>query len=220
VKDPSEYARCEESIEALEPVEMDVRRDPVENQDNRYSCAQALNLAWSRASSDLLVFCHEDVVFPPQWTRLVMAALRAVESCRPPWGILGPVGRASKRFVGTCQGSDRVVSHHGPLPGEVETLDEMCLLARRDLPLRFDESLGGYHLYGVDLCLQAIEAGLGCYAVDAIVRHDSTTRHRDDEYHRIKRRLQRKWMFRRRKIGRVIGTTCGRIRFGLLHGWL
>src|SRR5262249_37585797 len=135
------------------------------------------------------------------------------------WAVLGPMGRVRKRYYGHASGPEGAPSLFGPLPALVETLDEFCLIVPHDLPFRFDPSLGGYHLYGVDLCLQATEGGRGSYAIDAPCLHDSRTSHRPPEYHRIKRKLQRKWMFQRKRVGRSVGTTCGRIRFGLFEGW-
>jgi hypothetical protein len=219
VADPTRYEACRTSIEGLRRQGIEVSLDAVDNASNRFSCPEALNQAWERSWSDLVVFCHEDVTFPPEWLERLLASLSALDGARPPWAVLGPMGRSGKCFRGHGSGPDGVEALHGPLPALVETLDEMCLVVRRSLPSRFDEKLGGFHLYGVDLCIQAVEAGLGCYAIDAPCRHSSRTLHRPPEYHAIKRKLQRKWMFRRRRVGRSVGTTCGRIRFGIFEGW-
>ena len=53
----------------------------------------------------------------------------------------------------------------GPeLPAQVATLDELLLIVKRDSGLRFDPELG-FHLYGADICLQAIEQGLAVVAL-------------------------------------------------------
>ncbi len=220
VADPAEYLRCRASIAALRPAGLEVSVEPVENTGNRYSAPEALNLGWSHARADLLVFCHEDVVFPEKWLENLLRSVTEVDALGGSWAVLGLMGRVGKRSYGCASGPDEVEVRFGPLPARVETLDELCLVVPRSLPLRFDERLGGYHLYGADLCIQAVEAGYDCFAIDAPCRHDSMTRHRPPEYHAVKRRLQRKWMFRRRKVGRSVGTTCGRIRFGILEGWV
>jgi len=220
VADPEEYAAARSSIAGLRPAGLRVAVEAVENSGNRYSCAEALNLGRARAPADLLVFCHQDVEFPEDWLERLLEEIARVEAISADWAVLGPMGRAGKRFFGHALGPDGRAAFYGPLPAPVETLDELCLVIPGSLPLSFDELLGGYHLYGVDLCIQAAEAGRGAFAIDAPVRHRSKTRHRPPEYHRIKRRLQRKWRFRRRKVGSRIGTTCGPIRFGLLQGWV
>lgn len=217
------YDACRRSLEGLEPAGFEVGIVPVDNRGNTRSSPEALNHGRDQVSSGgtgILVFCHDDVTFPPDWLHALRRALEQIETLSPAWAVLGPMGRSGKRFFGNAEDGDGKATYHGPLPSPVDTLDEFCLVVPSDLPLRFDERLGGHHLYGVDLCIQAHEGGYGCYAVDLPCRHHSTTRHRPPEYHRIKRRLQRKWMFRRRRVGRSIGTTCGRIRFGLWEGWV
>lgn len=226
VHDGARYDACRSSIEELAPTGFKVAIVPVENRDNVRSLPEALNYGWEQAAPrggqrrELLVLCHDDVTFPHDWLRRLRRVLEDVDRREPPWAVLGPMGRRGKAFFGHAEDGAGEPSVFGPLPSPVDTLDEFCLVLPAELPLRFDERLGGHHLYGVDLCIQAHEAGYGCYAVDLPCRHHSQTRHRPPEYHRIKRRLQRKWMFRRRRVGRSVGTTCGRIRFGLWEGWI
>jgi hypothetical protein len=219
VRDREKYAACCASIEALAANGFAVAVEAIDNAANRFSSARALNGAWERAADGFVVFCHEDVVFPRDWLVALHRSLEALDRLPGPWGLAGPMGRAGKRFFGHALDENGAAASFGPLPAAVDTLDELCLIAPRNLPLRFDERLGGHHLYGVDLSIQAVEAGFRVYAIDAPVRHNSRTRHRPPGYHAVKRRLQRKWMFGRRKVGRVIGTTCGRIRFGIFEGW-
>lgn len=219
VADPARYARTRASIEALRGGRLEVALRAVDNTSNQRSAAEALNAGWAAAETTWVVFCHEDVEFPPGWGDRLLEAVETAGERFPRWAILGPMGRKGKEFRGHAAGMDGSFSRFGPLPDRVDTVDEMCLLVRRELPLRFDEALGGFHLYSADLCLQCLEAGWDVVAIDAPVTHRSTTRHRPAEYHRVKRRLQRKWMFGRRRVGSSIGTTCGRIRFGLLEGW-
>lgn len=220
--DLQELRRLDESLARLEPHGFRVERDHLDNRTAGLSAAQALNLGWARARGDLVVFCHDDVVFPPDWLRWLREGIERVEALDggAPWAVLGPMGRAGKAWRGRASGPDGVETLHPPLPAAVETLDELCLIVPRSLPLRFDEALGGFHLYGVDLCIAAIEAGRSVWAIEAPLQHFSSTRHRPPDYHVVKRRLQRKWRWGRRRVGRSVGTTCGRIRFGLLEGWL
>ena len=220
---PERYERCRRSIEALETAGWNVRIKSVQNLGNSYSAAEALNLGWEQSDTDLVVFCHEDVEFPVEWISRVDKATHQLEAAGgpPSWGVLGPVGRLGKQFAG-FYGDAVTAVRYGPLPGQVDTLDELCMIVRRDLDLRFDESLGGFHLYGADLAMQCTEHGLENYAIDAFVWHHTSSRgsySRPAEYHRIRRRLQRKWRWRRKRIGKRIGTTCGQVHFGWRHGW-
>ncbi len=220
-RDAEKYERCRISIAQLSRapgVAIDVVA--CDNRAGLESSPQALNRGRGVARGDIIVFCHEDVVFPPRWLVSLQDTLVQLENRSPRWAVLGPMGRQAKRFLGHALDGDGQAAYYGPLPAIVDTLDEFCLIVPASCPLRFDEQLGGHHLYGADLCIQAQEASLGCYAGDLPCAHHSRTRHRPPDYHVIKRRLQRKWMFRRRRVGRLIGTTCGRIRFGVFEGWI
>lgn len=72
----------------------------------------------------------------------------------------------------------------GPLPAEVESLDEQWLGVRLSRGVTFDPELPGFHCYGIDLSLTARELGLRTYAIDAFVWH----KYRDSDGHLIARR--------------------------------
>jgi hypothetical protein len=78
-------------------------------------------------------------------------------------------------MLGYFKDRKAVSGHPLAAPAEVQTLDECVLAMRRDVwrRLPFDESLGGWHVYGVDACLRARGAGLRCYALPLFVHHDS-----------------------------------------------
>lgn len=214
------YARCRESIARLMSPEFDVEIVPVDNTTQRYASPAALNFGRSQANGEWLVFCHQDITFPKDWLTHLTSALTALQTASPPWAVAGPIGRAGKRFYGHIEDAEGTIARFEPLPSLVDTLDECCLVIRADLPFAFDEHLGGHHLYGVDLCLQITEAGYGAYAIDVPCHHASSTVHRPPEYHHIKRKLQRKWRFARRRVASSIGTTCGRIRLAWYEGWI
>ena len=100
VRDWGEYRACRASIEALAPSGFEVAADAVDNAANRLSSARALNDAWERAADGLVVFCHEDVIFPRDWLVALRGALEALDRLPGPWGLAGPMGRAGKRFFG------------------------------------------------------------------------------------------------------------------------
>jgi glycosyltransferase involved in cell wall biosynthesis len=140
------------------------------------SAAEAYNTALDQATSDLIVFAHQDVYFPPGWlSRLeqVVATLSAVD---PQWGVLGVWGVANdgRRFGHVyCAGLGQMLGGGFDGVREVRTLDEVVLIVRRSSGLRFDERLPGFHLYGADVCLEAEKRGLKSYAVSALCIHNT-----------------------------------------------
>ena len=164
VNKPDMYSRCVLSTLSSADSAIDFVMVP-----NPESATKGLNRGLSMAKNDVVVFCHQDVLFYPNWRFQFEDQLKLVPAN---FGVLGTYGvRYDRR-----DGAGRVRSgnkelYGGPLPCMASYLDEHCLIIRRDSGLRFDETLTGFHMYGADLCLQAITAGLPCYAIDAKVHH-------------------------------------------------
>lgn len=204
------------SLEEMRAGRGPFERIPVDNTENRLSAAQALNRGISRARGEVLICCHQDIRFPPDWLERLESQLAEIEAKDKRWGVLGTFGKWQKRYYG------HVVDHRpgrgrsrcGPLPAVVQTLDENCLILRRDSGLSFDEYMDGFHLYGVDLCLEAMARGLVNYALDCCVDHFGAGV-KDAAFQAQKARLRSKWRRRKRVVGRKIHTTCGTIRLGL-----
>lgn len=159
------------------PSKHDIEIIDIDNSDNKYSAAEALNLGASRSSGNLLVFCHQDVYFLKKWVNFLADQLLKVDNN---WGVLGPVGSRlsdGKREKAGHYYAERKFSFDSKnLPIEVQSLDECCLIVKSDAfrakDLMFDERYPGFHIYGLDICLQSIHSGLKNYAIDAPIRHE------------------------------------------------
>jgi len=77
-------------------------------------------------------------------------------------------------------------------PAPVHSLDENFLLIRTGTGIRCSPELRGFHLYGTDVCLNALEEGCQPYVVDFRVRHLSRGT-RDEEYARARDRFVAHW---------------------------
>lgn len=139
------------------------------------SATVAYNDAIRRASHDLLVFAHQDVVFPACWLSDLDAALAYLEKVDPGWGVLGCAGvNSAGQFRGHCYSSGQgILKGTSALPARVETLDEMVLILRRSSGLTFDEKLPHFHMYGADICLRAADRGKQNYAIAAYCVHNT-----------------------------------------------
>lgn len=179
------------------------------------SAAESLNFGSNKANCDYLMFIHQDVTFSSDWLTNVLEQISCVEKINKQWGVIGLMGMGKGgRYSG------HITDLHGhlyqpPLPHEVESLDEVCLIIRKKSGLCFDESLGGFHLYGADLCLQAMTKGLSNYAIDACVQHMGQGIMGQDFWITAER-LYAKWKVKDCPIS-VIETTCGvfRLQSGL-----
>jgi len=182
----------------------------IDNSDSQYSAPQALNLGADQAHGAVLVFLHQDVLLPPGWFGRLSQQIQTVEETFGPWGVLGVFGVTSwGKMVGHIN-DPHGYRRWGALPCRVQSLDEVCLVVRRDSGLGFDEQLGGFHFYGADLCLQARQRGASCYAIDACLEHLSGGR-KDARFWEVAGRFEAKW---RNVPGSpsAIATTCGIFR--------
>jgi hypothetical protein len=176
----------------------------VDNAGNRRydSISRLYDEALEAARHDLVFFVHEDVLLPEGWEESLFASLLALEERDPAWGVVGAVG-VLPPAPGSPPQPKELRGHWcdpsgyyrlGPLPHEVQSLDEQWLGVRKERGVRFDPGLPGFHCYGIDLSLTARERGLKSYALDAFVWH----KHRDARGRLIERRdqspkIRRRW---------------------------
>lgn len=140
------------------------------------SAAAAYNSGIEKATADLLVLVHQDVYLPERWLGAISRAVAALSAHDPEWGVLGAWGvqrsGEGKGFL-YCGATRRVLGQSFEGAMEVETLDEVLLVVRKSSGLRFDEQLGGFHMYGADICMEAKRQGRKCYAIAAFCIHNT-----------------------------------------------
>lgn len=188
---------------------------PISNTSSSYPlAATALNRGLNDAKGNIVVFCHQDVIFPSCWLTKLVDQISIVERKYKNWGVLGTYGVAlNGSYVGHVV-DPRGHRRQGSLPRIVQSLDEHCLIIRKDSGLHFDEGLGGFHFYGADLCLQAMVKGVPNFAIDACVKHLSRGKV-DDSFYCLAEKLCDKWRHKKCPLA-VIQTTCGvfRVKYG------
>jgi len=199
------------SIRALDLPTGSYEQIPIDNTNNLFSAAEALNRGIKRSTAIFLVLCHQDILFPRDWVTRLLDCIKEVEDRAPDWGVIGLAGCSRN---GSSSG--HVLDPHGkfyypPLPRQVQTLDELCLIVRRESGLRFDEHLDHFHLYGADLCLTATTLGMPCFAIDCALEHSSGG-DKGDAWYAQKEKLMQKWWPKRHLVGNRVYTTSGMIR--------
>lgn len=166
--------------------------------ENFPSAAAAYNTALDTATTDLIVFAHQDVYFPAGWFSTLRASVAQLDHHQVPWGVLGSFGASRHVWGGLGTVYTTGLGFHGNPIAEAhpaETLDEIVLVVRRSSGLRFDPELPGFHLYGTDLCMQARARGLGVYAVPGMCVHNTNQLLTlPDAYHDAYRFVKRKWV--------------------------
>ena len=140
------------------------------------SAGRAYNAGIAEAKSEILVFTHQDVYLPKNWSDRLTDALNELEAVDPRWGVLGVYGISrSEKGEGHVYSTGLARTLGQPFKGPVEavSLDELVLIMRRSANLSFDKEFPGFHLYGTDICMEAEKRGLKNYIVPAFCIHNS-----------------------------------------------
>ncbi len=166
----------------------------------------AINRAIRSARGEILVFCHQDILFEFDNKEVLEARIAQIEALDARWAVLGnagktPAGRAVVRITDPKAAN----LSQGPFPARVLSLDENLLILNRRQNLFCSPQLRGFHLYGTDLCQNADHLGLKCYVIDFHLRHKSAG-NVDASY----RQLQQDYMAlqSQRRKGRFIRAMC------------
>jgi GT2 family glycosyltransferase len=160
------------------------------------SAARAYNDAIEKATTDVLVFAHQDVYLPHGWLAKVEKAVEAVSRKDPNWAMMGVWGVDARHVaVGNmyCAGLMERLGQPFPEAIEVQSLDEMVLIMRRSAGVRFDTSLPGFHMYGTDICLAAKKRGMKSYVISAFCIHNT------NGYKLLPWQFWKSYLFMRRK---------------------
>jgi 2-polyprenyl-3-methyl-5-hydroxy-6-metoxy-1,4-benzoquinol methylase len=199
VNDFDLYNRCVAHSLKKQRTTVEMEFLTVDNTRGGWSCPAALNHGLEKAKGEIIVFCHQDIIFPSWWMQQLLSQINIVGGLCDKWGVLGLAGCA---FDGAYSG--HVIDkwghfHSSPLPMEIQSLDELCLIIRRESGLRFDEDIGGFHFYAADICLESLCKGLTNFAIDACVKHLGKGE-RGDGFYLTQKRLSDKW---RRRISPI-----------------
>ncbi len=164
-----------------------------------------------------LILCHEDIRLIGDGAEALLACLDDLGRRAPCWAIAGNAGGLADGGlairISDPHGEDQ---RRGALPARVESLDENFLVLRRDAPIGLSRDIGGWHLYGADLCLQARLAGRSAWVIDFHLRHLSAGRV-DAGFRASQAAFEAKYG-RLLRGPRRLRTTCARLRLG--GGWL
>ena len=162
-----------------------------------FECAaKAFNQAIDLSHNEIMVFVHQDVIFPVSWISDLRRAIQTLEERDPDWGVLGCYGETQDRQDKGYIYSPDMGTIGKPMvePEAVQTLDEIVLIIRKSSGLRFDETLPHFHFYGAEICLASAKRNHRCYAIPAFCIHN--TQHYltfPEEFYECYRHVKRRW---------------------------
>ena len=198
---------------------------PIINNSNWYSASHALNVGINSCNSDIMIFAHQDVRLLYNWFNTLQKLLNEVPEN---WGIIGTAGIASKYgkddigkwggamnvgtvAIGSVWDNDDALDKPPYWDGikdltPAHCADECLIVMNRKTGLRFDPMYGGFHFYGVDMCLQARAAMREVYCAHLPIIHYgkySASFIGDRKYWTYLRFLHNKW---KSKFPEMFGT--------------
>jgi hypothetical protein len=142
---------------------------------NYTSAGKAYNAGRQSARYELLVFCHQDMVFPFSWLNNVNSAIEELDRSRAKWGLLGVWGRTENgNYIGNIlDNANGRLGNNFKTPQKVQTIDEIVLIQKKSDFILFDEHLPYFHFYGTDIALTSFESGRTNYIIHAPCFHNT-----------------------------------------------
>lgn len=137
--------------------------------------ASAYNSGLDQWGGRIALFAHQDVYLPRGWLDLAKFKLSQLQRTAPDWMVAGPYGvRPDGSHVGLVwdSGLGRELGAPGFGFDQIDSLDELLLILKREDPYRFDEDLPHFHLYGTDLVQSCLAMGKSAWAVEMPVVHN------------------------------------------------
>ncbi len=148
---------------------------------------------FGQARGRYVIYCHQDVRLLADGARDLLARLAELDRLDPTWALAGNAGGLANGDaairISDPHGED---TRRGKLPIRAVALDENFMVLRRASPVGISADIGGFHMYGPDLCLHAKLAGRGVWVIDFHLRHLSGGRV-DLAFCDVQDRLQRKY---------------------------
>jgi hypothetical protein len=182
VNNHDEYLLMKESFENCgfkEQCEYLIADNTISNQFNAY---EAISRFIKESQGKYLVVVHQDVRCIDQQNDLINC-LDNLTQLDDKWAICGNAGGKGHHQNILHINSNGKIIQHTNLPAKVHSLDENLLIIKKATNITISPDLGGFHLYGADLCLIADFLGYSSYVIPFMVKHLSTGNLKDLKKH-------------------------------------
>lgn len=141
---------------------------------NDFDGYSGINHAIKFSKAEYIVFCHQDILFNYDGYEQLIRCIDELDNIDSKWVIAGNAGKTQDgkpiRKISDPHGINQTF---GPFPSKVISVDENFILINNKYNLACTYQLNGFHLYGIDLCTNAINLGLKCYVIDFHLYHKS-----------------------------------------------
>ena len=176
--------------------------------ENQFDAYSGLNMLLQQAQGEYVILCHQDILLSFDQRPELEHQIQQLREMDPNWAVAGNAGAAGpNHIVYKITYPDGTFMSKGNFPLLAQSLDENFLLLKNLQGLSFSADLTGFHLYGADICLQAVAKGYHSYVIDFNVLHKSRG-NPDESFVICKKNLVKKYnhLFRDRWIQTT--TTC------------
>jgi len=159
---------------------------------NTTNVPKAYNEAMKEATQDIVIFVHHDVSLPDGFFVQLENSIKNLSDKN--WGCLGVAGCQGTARYGYLMNRNTKWGSEKSVPHEVETLDELILIVKRNSVV-FDENIPStHHMFGPDTCLQFRERGMKNYSVLAFCTHNCAVHHTyPKDFYDSAEYLKKKW---------------------------
>ena len=171
----------------------------------------AYNRGAKIATEEVMIFVHQDVFLPESFFPELESSLESLIGQN--WGILGPIGAkidpatGETLYIGDMVDRGTRLGNRESLPEEIQTLDEMMLICRKEDAVFDEEIPSANHMHGPDICMNSISRGKKNFAIQAFCYHNSTMGYTlPTEFYSAAEYVRSKW-----ESYLPIATTCTRL---------
>lgn len=173
---------------------------------NGFDGFNGINRAIKEARGEYLIFCHQDILFNYDDRKNLENCIQELEEIDSRWAVAGNAGvREDGRAIMRITDPNNINVQRGGFPGEVVSLDENFLVINRKQSISCSTYLSGFHLYGTDICQNAIDMGLKSYVINFHLLHKSPG-NIDDSFYKSREKFIN--FYNKRKKPKLIWTMC------------
>ncbi|QEM12816.1 acyl esterase [Mucilaginibacter rubeus] len=147
------------------------------SEGNTADAYDGINLFLQDAQGEYIIVCHQDILLINKESKqLLDQRIAEMTKLDPKWAVLGNAGavdRLYKRNVFKIAYPNGKIDIKGDLPQKVCSVDENFIVIKKSANLSLSSDIGGFHFYGLDICMGAEFRGYTCYVIDFLLLHKS-----------------------------------------------
>lgn len=164
---------------------------------NANSAATGYNQLIDQSRADICVLAHHDVYLPEGWRRLLLQRISQLQRHDPNWAVIAAYGVGlDGRHWGPVWSSSlsAILGSVTDQPVPIQSADELLIILRTDIGLRFDEKLPHFHFHGLDIVQTVLAQGYGAYSLPLpLIHNDRFSKELSGHYRSCYHYIRRKW---------------------------